>query len=99
MSEKPNMQKLESLRQIIGNHLADIAELLDPSYKLTFVARFPGQHSKTIIVTDDEDVCAVTRELSSSDDLITVKADGGGPFDAAVDRVIARVDKGLEGRS
>jgi hypothetical protein len=28
----------------------------------------------------------------------TPKSDGGAPFDAAVDRVIAKVDKGLEGK-
>ena len=70
--KKPNMRTLEQLRQVIGGHLADIAELLDPAYKLTFVGRLPGEHTKTIIVTDDADSAAVAKELTCSDDLIVV---------------------------
>ena len=72
MPKTPDMQVLERLRQVIGNHLADIAELLDSNYKLTFVARFPKVHNKTIIVTDDEDAEAVAKELTNPEGLITV---------------------------
>ena len=73
MAKKPNMRNLEVLRAAIGSHLADIADALDKKYKLTFIARMPNEHTKTIIVTDDDDLMAVSAELTSSDDLITVK--------------------------
>ncbi len=69
------MAKLERLRQRIGDHLADIAEFLDPAYKLTFVARLNDEHTKTIIVGDDPDFSKVARELMSTDNLIEVKAE------------------------
>lgn len=68
------MRVLNDLREIIAEHLASIAPMLTSDYKLTFVARVPGEHSKTIIVTDDEDFPAVATELTSSDDLLTVTA-------------------------
>ena len=72
MKPKPNMPLLKDLRGFIGNHLADIANGLDPQYKLTLVARFPGERSKTIIVTDDDTVLA-SKELSApDDDLVTI---------------------------
>ena len=54
MPNNPNMLHLEALHYDIGIHLAQIAAMLVSDYKLTFVARFPGQHTKTIIVTDGE---------------------------------------------
>lgn len=76
MANVPDMNLLENLRRVIGEHLADIAEVLDSNYKLTFIARFPGQHAKTIIVTDDTDVAMVAGELTASDDLLTIDPRG-----------------------
>jgi hypothetical protein len=67
------MEKLETLRRVIGGHLAEIASLLTPDYKLTFVARVPGQHAMTIIVSEEEDFDPVVGELISSVDLLTVR--------------------------
>lgn len=75
MTIKRNISKLETLRIEIGVRLAEIAEMLDPAYKLTFVARFQGEHTKTIIVTDDENAAAVAKELTSSDDLLTIQGE------------------------
>jgi len=70
---KPDMALLENLRRHIGNHLADIADVLDSSYKLTLVARFPGERTKTIIVSDDDTVLAAAELTNPTDDLLTVK--------------------------
>ena len=71
--DKPDMFLLEQLRQSIGNHLADIADMLDPAYKLTLVARFPGERLKTVIVSDDDCVLAAAELTKPDDDLVTVK--------------------------
>lgn len=65
MPKQPNMRVLKDLREVIADHLADIAPMLTSDYKLTFVARVPGEHSKTIIVTDDEDLAPVQARLLS----------------------------------
>lgn len=71
MARQPNMKKLQNLR-VIAERLVEIASTLTSDYKLTFVARVPGEHAKTIIVTDDEDLTAAAGELTSSDDLLIV---------------------------
>lgn len=74
MKRRSDLTLLENLRRHIGNHLADIADVLDSSYKLTLVARFPGSRTKTIIVSDDDHVLAAAELTNPTEDLITVKA-------------------------
>jgi hypothetical protein len=69
----PNMFLLDQLRQSIGEHLADIADMLDPAYKITLVARFPGDRLKTVIVSDDDCILAAAELTNPADDLVTVK--------------------------
>lgn len=74
MKHEPNIKLLDNLRMAIARHLEQIEPILTSDYKLTFVARVSGKHSKTIIVTNDDDLIAVAQELTSSDDLLTVTA-------------------------
>jgi hypothetical protein len=46
--------KMELLRAAIGNHLADIADLLPKEYKLTLVARHTTDPKAHIIIGDDD---------------------------------------------
>jgi hypothetical protein len=46
--------RMELLRRAIGNHLADIADLLPKEYKLTLVARHTTDSRSHIIIGDDD---------------------------------------------
>lgn len=70
LTSKRANPKLEQLRAMIAQHLAEIAETLPPDeWKLTFIARKIGENETTadILVGDDEsydEVMATVMRLS-----------------------------------
>lgn len=58
-----SVSKMELLRASIGNHLADIADLLPRDYKLTLVARHTTDPRAHIVVGDDGEAGEVVEIL------------------------------------
>lgn len=58
-----DQQKMQTVHNIIANHLAEIAELTDGRARLTLVARHELGSSHSLLVTDETDFGALKKTI------------------------------------
>ena len=63
------MPSVDDVHEIVGFHMAELANLFQPEAKLTFIMRLPGNTESELFISDDNpaDVAALAHRMIERD--------------------------------